>query len=171
MNEWMNEWMNECKYNDCFAFCSRRTWARPGNSAILLETGSCAIMLPTVPRYPILHCALYGDWLTRYLTIPWCIVRSTEIAQYLRRLRNLRRYWRRKKVSLILDRGSQSNLYWFIVSLHVGVSDDPCAQWCRCLARRSWWDLNPQLFGWMADAFALYTITSRYMCDDNVTFG
>jgi len=63
-----------------------------------------------------MHYALYGD----------CAI-STEIAQYLRRLRNnidhghsqsrdvLRAT--EKKFPLLLDRGSQSYLSWFIVSL------------------------------------------------------
>jgi len=46
---------------------------RPGNSAILLETGSCAIILTTVD--PLSRDALRAA------------ARSTEIAHYLRRLR------------------------------------------------------------------------------------
>jgi len=79
---------------------------RPGNWAILLETRSCAILLTTATVNPVMHCGLYGD----------CAI-STEIAQYLLRLRNLRRYGRKKMFPLILDRGSQSYLSWFIVSL------------------------------------------------------
>jgi len=86
----------------------------PGNSAISLETGSCTIILTRVD--PLSRNALRAA------------ARSTEIAQYLRRLRAIilthvdplsRDALRatEKKVSLILVIGSQSYLSWFIVSL------------------------------------------------------
>jgi len=43
------------------------TWSRPrpGNWAILLETGKCANILTTVIHNPVMHCALYSFALRR----------------------------------------------------------------------------------------------------------